>query len=203
MFLQLQDDPDSCSAAVVDRTMLLQLALNGNSHDVAQDVLYRQPIPADIEPAVARKLLLTAAARGHMAALKSLTSAPQIYQHINAAALEPVLLHTVGKGRAGSLVDLLILPAAQQLDSAAAETLLAAAIKCGAGDCVERLTGFLGLKAAQELSSAAIARLLTAASLGPVDDAVFCWGIQYLCNLPAAKKLARDELSRLLKPFGL
>jgi hypothetical protein len=80
---------------------------------------------ADFEPAVACKLLLTAAKRGHKYALHRMAGMAAMQQHVDAATFEAVLKHTINTtvGSSHHVSVLLEMPAAQQRSSSAAQRL--------------------------------------------------------------------------------
>jgi hypothetical protein len=184
--------------------------------------------PAARVPDVARKLLLTAATRGHVAAMDTLLLCDSVWQQVDAASVEFMLTQLI-KGR--NLVGFELVcewPPAQQLDSAAVARLLQAVLQQNRRGFIERLLRF---PAAEQLNGDSVAQLLVAAvkhasgikcsvhllcqlpgaqqldstALEPVLDAavrrgryVSTWDLDQLMQLPAAAQLTFDAVVRLL-----
>jgi hypothetical protein len=150
--------------------------------------------PAAHAPDVARKLLLTAATRGHAAALQTLASCALVQQHPDAGTVGKVLQQLI-HGEIRCLETICKLPAAQQLGCSVVEQLLLAAIEhsnnVSSDRCMEALCG---LPAASQLGSNSVTRLLLAAveqnSRG---------GVAWLCRLPGLQQADSAALKTLIE----
>jgi hypothetical protein len=158
-------------------------------------------LPDNSAPDVIQRLLVTAAARQHLALSEALTECPRVQQHVDAGTMESVLSHLL----AYRVVDFDVArvfrstcaaPAAAGLQSDAVERLLLQAAATSAEmRCAEPFSEALcSLPAAQQLSSSAVLRLLQAALKH--TGAGFC--TFYLRQLPAAAELSNDTVADLL-----
>jgi hypothetical protein len=169
-------------------------------------------MPDLLQPAVACKLLLTAAART-LKAVDHLLELQYINQHVNARTLEAMLLQLFKRYRryvkmssmdTAVLRRLCSLPAAQQLSSEAAQRLILASLEPRFTRLIPPM--FYALPGVQQLSSDQLMQLLAAAVQHSRD---YC--CEQLCQLPAAKQLGSDQVMQLLAaepqprecPFGL
>jgi hypothetical protein len=178
----------------LDETMpLLQLAMNCSDADTAAAVT--RCLPEQLQPAAARKLLITAAVRKHTVVLREMRELQSVQQHIDTTTLESMLGPLVPYGDCIQL--LCQLPAAARLRSAAvAPLLLQAVLQCKA----EAVYQLCRLPAAQQLTSEHTAKLLeaciTASSLHVDGGSTFIYS--YIKELPAVAQLSSAMLLQLL-----
>jgi hypothetical protein len=196
----------------------VQLAMNCSDHTAALDIADELQQWYQLQPDVSgnqgatnvnllefftastqRRLFVTAAVRQHVAALRTITTMPQIMQHVDAATLHSVLKQLVAAG-SGSTIRVLLEAeslqetAVQQLTSEAVVQLLQAAIKHGSSACAELLCR---LPAAKQLSAENPVQLMQAA-VGQNSSAC-AQLLVVLCKLPAANHLTATQLVQLLQ----
>jgi hypothetical protein len=195
---------------------LLQLAVNCSDPDTAAAAAARIPVtveaaarrlPALLQPEVARKLLITAATRQHIAALQHLATLAVMREHMDAATLEDVLRQLL-KGFDHERFDcfgiLCKAPEAAQLNSEAVQLLLLTAVH--ESSCAAVLW-LCRLPAARQLSSGQVECLIQtciekctafdriAAFTDPSISARF---VEHLGELPGGMQLSSNALVRLL-----
>jgi hypothetical protein len=201
-------------------TELLQLAINSSKGETVEAAMRHLPataadamrsMPGLLEPGVACKLLVTAAAgrsKQHAQALLCMLKLAYIKQRVDAAAVEAVLKAMLNKQlinratfdmRLQCVLRLCKLPAAKQLSSKAVFALAQAAINCAPQGTEVQLdlqaaNALIGLPAAQQLTQAAVTELLRAAVR---CDGVTC--IRMLCKLPAAQSFGEAAVARVLR----
>jgi hypothetical protein len=138
---------------------LIQLAINSSSCSIAN---YAAAVAAKFSaahvPDVARKLLLTAATRGHAAALHSLASCSPVQQCLDAHTVENMIAQLIKGNNPDGFKLLCKLPAAQQLESTAVVRLLQAALQQRRGF----VEGLMECPAMQQLSADMVVQLLQA-----------------------------------------
>jgi hypothetical protein len=194
---------------------IMQLGMNCSCHRTASDtaeVLQRwykqQPDASSTEGTTyvnqlefftasnQRRLFVTAATRQHVTALRTLTNAPQVMQHVDVAVLRKVLKQLVAVGFSDTMRVLLESESlneavVQQLTSEAVQQLLQAAVEGGSSACAELLCR---LPAAKNLSAESLVQLLQAAV---AQNSSAC--AELLCKLPAATQLTAEALVQLLQ----
>jgi hypothetical protein len=152
-------------------------------------------------PTTQRRLLVTAATRQHITALRTMTTMPDIMQHVDAPTLY-TLLKQLTEGRFSSTIkvvlqaDSLQEKAVMQLTSEAVCELLQAAVERDDGPSTELLCI---LPAARHLTVEALMQLLQAAvaAAAPLHGGSGC--VEQLYRLPAASMLTSDALVQLLQ----
>jgi hypothetical protein len=176
---------------------LIQLGINSSNNSVAIDTAKAAvKFPEAHAPEVARKMLQTAATRGNLLVVQTLVSCHPMQQCLDAATVEGMLVQLIkGDNPYGyvSFQRVCDLPAALQLDSAAAARLLQAALKRGRPDYVERL---LELPAAEQLSGDMVSPVLhTLVDYGATQpDRI----VKQLCLHKGAWRLSSSALYQLL-----
>jgi hypothetical protein len=150
--------------------------------------------PAAHVPDVARKLLLTAATRGHAAAVQTLASCTIVQQHLDARTVE-VVLEQLFKGFYFWFLRMCEVPLASQLDSAAVARLLQAALQHGRQLCASRLLEF---PAAQRFSVDMVAQLLHSLLECRTATANLHRLAPQVCRLQAAQQLSSSVVEQLL-----
>jgi hypothetical protein len=184
---------------------VLQLAMNCSKPSTAAAAAYSiadataaaaRSLPAILQPAVARRLLLTAATRQHTEAVQQMVALPLLQQHLDAATLEEMLRQLLWDHHSTKI--LCQLPVAAELSTdSATELLLAAyqeyAYKAGRALCK--------LDATRQLSSEQIEDLLQLLMTQPADsDGCRTWVFwQAFFRLPGAKQLSSSAVVRLLR----
>jgi hypothetical protein len=166
--------------------------MNCSNPGTAEAAAYR--IPDQIEPAAARKLLLTAAARQHTAAVQHMIGLPVLQQHVDADTLEATL--TLLLGSLATMQQLCVLPAAGQLSSEAVVRLLRIAIPMRSFLAIEQLCSLAG---AQQLSSLQIAGLLGAFAQGGNNAPAVVWCLAPILQLPAVAAPSSDACVEFLE----
>jgi hypothetical protein len=173
---------------------LLQLAINSSSSGMASNAAaVAVKFPAAQSPDVVRKLLLTAASRGHTAAVLRLASCKLVQPHLDACTVECVLAQLIERDDRRGFKLISKLPVATQLGSAAVARLLQAALQQGRPGWVVSL---LALPATADFSAAVVAQLLHALLLS--RSAYSCTAAAQLCLLQAAQQLSGSALEELL-----
>jgi hypothetical protein len=174
---------------------LLQLALNCGNHETAYAAANRiNPWveTAQLEPAVACRLLLTAATRQHPHAVRRLAETEGIRHHVDAATLASVLeLMTWSSSCVKALCQM---PAAAQLSSDQLTMVLQAATQEGSPSSI---TPIAALPAAGQLSSGDIEQLMHMAVTSDILNAGHS-RVGVLCAQPAAQVLSYSAIARLL-----
>lgn len=179
-----------------DLLQLLQLAVNSSCSRAAGDVAVAAAFElpdAIIEPDVARKLLVTAAARQHDCVVLQLLADPAIQQHADGDTYEVVISQLIiAEAKDGwhprrvryceQTSAAVQLSAAELLNSEAAARLLHTAVLHGRLGYAEYLCQ---LPAAQLLGNDAVLPLLSEA----VEQEEFCNCTATLCSLPGAVQL--------------
>jgi hypothetical protein len=152
-------------------------------------------------PSTQRKLLVTAATRQHVTALRHMITVPKFMQQVDAPTLHAVLKQLVEAGFSSTIRALLEAKslqetAVQQLTSEAIAELLQAAVERDSGSSAELL---LTLPAAKRLPAEALAQLLQAAVAvaAPLHGGSAC--VELLCRHPTANLLTSDALVDLLQ----
>jgi hypothetical protein len=190
---------------------LLQLAMNGSSHETAQAAAHY--ISAQLEPEVVRGLLVTAATRQHGSAVLIMTHREVVKQHVDAPTLQralqelivpqhgPVLWQfmpgflglrePISQARLLCINAACALPAAAQLGSDAVTQLLLVALQANADDqCIQSLRM---LTAASQINSDQLIEVLQAAVH---FRSVQC--TRMLCSLPAAQWSSSEQVAAVL-----
>jgi hypothetical protein len=180
---------------------LLQLAMNCNSHATAATVAARHLL-ALLEPAAARKLLLTAVQRRHADAVQCMLAKSAVAEHVDAANVTAAINQLLAAHRdhtsSGQLASVLVaLPAAQQLDGPAVMHLMrTAAAEHDNCVCVRHLCT---LPAAQQLGSEEVLQLLqVVVAAAPGVRSCFDWSTDHLSTLPAAQQISSVDVAVLL-----
>jgi dsDNA-binding SOS-regulon protein len=196
---------------------VLQLGINCSSHDRALDIAdlleewyqEQQDFLGNegathvnkfefFTASTQRRLFVTAAMRQHVTALRTMTTMPQIMQHVDVATLHKVLKQLAAAGFISTIRALLESESMQetelQLTSKAALELLLAAVEQGSCASAELLCS---LPAATQLSAEAVVQLLQAA-VGQNNNSC-AELLVVLCKLPGANQLTADELAQVLK----
>jgi hypothetical protein len=185
---------------------LLQLAMNCKRSTWKQSAFKDEAViaalPQTLEPAVARRLLVTAAVRHGASMTASLIMMDCICKHIDAATFESVITHLLRAKEccctdAAARADWWQLPAALELDSAAVARLLQAVVNqpaylvgCG---CVPIVQQLCSLAAAAGLSCSSLESiLLDAAECGT------CECVAPLFGLAAAREVGTSVIVKLL-----
>lgn len=173
---------------------LLQLAINSSSHSMASNAAAAAVrLPAAQAPDVARKLLVTAATRGHSDAVGRLGFAASVQQHLDAHTMERVLEQLMIAHEPRCFKVMCSLSAGRQLGSAAVANLLQTALQQGQQGCVDRLLEFL---AAAQLSADMVAQLLHALLKCSLAEPTRV--ATQLCGLVAAQHLSSTTAEQLL-----
>jgi hypothetical protein len=205
LLLSLQD---SANLPLQGRADLLQLAINCSRPETATAAAVHLAVtiaaaaaasntPALLESALARKLLLTAVTRQHVAAVKHMVVLDDLQQYVDAATLEAAINTTLTQGTSGSVVNqqlvtsLCSLPAAKQLSFKQVAQLLATAVQQDNDSCVDSMCK---LPATKQLSSEQVMQLLATAV---EQDGRFC--VESMCELPAAQQLSSEQVWYLLQ----
>jgi hypothetical protein len=158
-----------------------------------------EQLPADVEPAAACRLLLTAAKWGHAAAVQHMAGMPMLQQLVDndswTTVLEAALVHIADIERRNCVSAPLKMPVAQQLSSSRRDELMIVAVQCRANSCMQQL---LDLPSRPAVSSETMAHLLLAALL--VNSASCVYRLRKLHNttLPEAQRLDVDEVTSVL-----
>jgi hypothetical protein len=150
-------------------------------------------MPELLEPDVARRLLVTAARRQHVAAVHKIVTHERleyIKQHTDAAALEVILFDLHRHAESTAYIFLLTkLPAAALLSS---EAVIKLFLNAAAAHAINALFELCRLPAAQQFDRAAVLQLLQAAvQQGHLSS--------WFCELPAAQQLGSREVLQLLQ----
>jgi hypothetical protein len=190
--LDWDDIVEHAAAAGIDGDVL-QLALNCTNHAVALAAT-KSIHPAHLEPDVACRLLLTAAARRHGSALFCLARWRQCEQQVDVQTLEKLLHLALSWTDCTAL--LCKMPAAAQLSSEQVSTLLRKAVQSSDDWRSLRFRSLLFMPAAEQLSSMCMEQLLQSAV---VCDKVSLEGMRVLCSKPAAGALSCEAVARLLQ----
>jgi hypothetical protein len=193
-------------AAPKDLPGLLQLTMNCKRYsrhsEAPTAVAARASIPEVLEPAAARRLLVTAAVRHGANITTSLAAKDSIRQHIDAATFESVITHLLAAKEcyctsAAAQADWWQLPPASELDRAAVARLLQAVVNqpvylvgCG---CVPIVQQLCSLPAAAEISCSSLESLLLDAA-----ECRTCECVAPLFGLPAAKEIRTSVIVKLL-----
>jgi hypothetical protein len=153
----------------------------------------------ELAPGEARRLLVTAAIRGHVAAVKALMDTSAVRVHVGPPTFEQVLQHLMAAGSFAATFALLDsrnnLPVVRQLSRASVLNLLQQAVAGGNLNC----TGYLiGLPVMGELSCEELMLLLKAAA-GSAQTRPSIWVTNLLCGKPAAAKISSNEVAILLQ----
>jgi hypothetical protein len=173
----------------------MQLAINSNSCSVAfKAAAEAANFPAAHAPDAARKLLLTAATRGHTKAVHRLLQCHPVQQHLDAATVENMIAPRIASNDPDGFKMICKFTAPQQLDSAAVARLLQVALQQGRQVFVGCL---LALPAAEQFSADMVSQLLLAAVEHNRDGSHRTW-IQQLSGLPPARQLSSDSVAQLL-----
>jgi hypothetical protein len=181
---------------------LLQLAINSSSYSMAEAAAaVAVEFPAAHVPDVARKLLLTAATRGHAAAVQILASCTTVQQYLDAGTVESVLQHFIEGDYCGehSCYELVLcdLPVSQ-LDSAAVARLLQVALQHGRQNKKpDYVNSLLGLPAIEQVSVDTLKQLMLAL-VNPATTLYNWHTIEHLCILQAAQQLSSSVVEQLL-----
>jgi hypothetical protein len=163
---------------------LLQLAMNSSSNTAAQAAAYH--IPAQLEPAVARKLLTTAALRQHVSAVQHMAGLAVVQQHIDATALQ------------SCLQELLAPSSLQDAHSAWRNYLWASTVASQYKE--ERIQRSICVHAACAMPAAALlgTDAVTQLLLASMQARAHMKVISRLCGLPAARQLSSDQAVQIL-----
>jgi hypothetical protein len=203
--------------AGVTMAELLQLAMNSSSHAVAEAAAYY--VPAQLEPAVVRGLLVTAATRQHVSAVHIMTLLEVVKQHADAPTLhralqELIAPHSVhflwqsvrvslweymaqasnlrsNDQRVLCIMAVCALPAAAQLGSDVVMQLLLVALQAQADD--QCICSLRRVTAAAQINSIQLTEILQAAvQLRRVECT------RMLCSLPAAEEMSSEQVAAVL-----
>jgi hypothetical protein len=175
-----------------DLTGLLQLAMNCSNHVTAQRAANQ--LPAVMQPAFARNLVVTAAARQHTTAWQRLSANQDVMQHLDTSSMAQLLAAACTAGLDEYVQRFVALPIAQELSSSdVCEQLKAAVQHCS----VESLQLLLQLPAAQDIHSNNLHLLLLAAVQHVRQDAPA--RVQALCGLPASQQLSSSQVCEALQ----
>jgi hypothetical protein len=186
---------------------LLQLAMNGSSHATAETAVHYN-MPAQLEPAVVRQLLVTAATRQHDSAVQKMASLEVVKQHVDAPALHRTLQELLVRQRAPvrwhlifghvsnvsqlrntsqlSIEAVCALPAAAQLGSDAVAQLLLVSLQEHAAD--QCFHSFSTLTAAAQINSTQLTEILQAAVQFRRLECT-----RMLSGLPAAEEMTSEH----------
>uniref|UniRef100_A0A383VKT1 Uncharacterized protein n=1 Tax=Tetradesmus obliquus TaxID=3088 RepID=A0A383VKT1_TETOB len=193
-----------------DAPALLQLAMNCSNWVPATAAAQRvtakaaaattRGMTALLQPDVARKLLLTAAARQHTVAVHHMVNLEVMQQHINEDTLEGMLVHLLRQH--GCVEVLLQLPAAAQLSTDAVLRLLLAAVKTP--NALTAVHKVFSLTAARQLTTEQVDTVLRAC-MHEVAAAHTTWTciapyrvFEHVLELPAALQLTGSTVVQLL-----
>jgi hypothetical protein len=136
----LQDEDVEFPADPETALGLVQLAMNCTSAESASDTAEAVAgyTPEELAPADARRLLVTAALRGHVDAVMALIRTSAVQVHVDLPTFEQVLQHFIAAGEvftAAGLLDSEVLwvlyPVVEQLSRASALKLLQQAVARG------------------------------------------------------------------------
>jgi hypothetical protein len=172
--------------------------MNCSNPATAKAAAYR--LPEQLKAVTARKLLLTAASRQHVAVTQHMIRLPVTVQHIDANTLEAMIAQLLACWRveAAACIELLcVMPAAAQLSSEAAARLLLEGLRQIQPVPIGQLWNLAG---AQQMSSELITELLVGCAQvhkypeDPLDDC-----LNMICTLPAAEALSSTEFVQLLE----
>jgi hypothetical protein len=186
---------------------LLQLAMNGSSHATAEAAVGY--MPAQLEPASVRRLLLTAALREHDSAVQKIAGSTVVKQHVDTPTVHRTLQELVQRAAPDmwsfwqehvdqlrnsnelSIEAVCTLPAAAALGSDAVAQLLLIAVQANAGDqCIHTLSK---LPAAAQINSMQLTEILQAAVQ---SRSVEC--LRTLFRLPAAEDMSSKQVAAVL-----
>jgi hypothetical protein len=174
----------------------LQLAISSNSSGMASKAAaVEAESPAAHAPELARKLLLTAATRGHVAAVQTLASCAPVQQCLDTGTVESVLEQLI-KGDIACFQMVCAVPTAAQLDSAAFTRLLQAALRQGRQHRPGFVEHLLAFPTTQQFSADIVLQLLQALIKSRTAPP---GGITAeLCTRQAAQQLSSSAVEQLL-----
>jgi hypothetical protein len=185
---------------------LMQLAMNCSksteSTSATAAAVAPHP-PHELAPADARRLLVTAATRGHINAMMALIKASAVRVHVDAPSFEQVLQHLMAAGYWQALFKLLDneeFPEVVQLSCASVLKLLQQAVARGDLPGAQIFCGkLIALPVMQQLSCDDLMQQLKAAAGDAPLTSHSNWIVELLRSIPAAEQISSDQVAVLLR----